>query len=289
MSLLKAGHHVRAIERDINSAAALELKDAGATLIASGFKPEQKSNVGSLHFDEKTVATAFSNVDGAFILIPPNLSATTPQEEIEAFLQMLKNCIEHAENLKKVVFLSSCGAQQDKVECAPGTHRLEALFRPLASAKKPFIFLRPASFFSNLDHSLNAAKDGVFPTPFSAQTKVEMISPDDVGEEAARRLVEETERPLEIVELSGPRAICSREISEMLSAIIGKEVRHHQMAADTLAGTYSAHGISEKNAKCLCDIAEGIEGGTVTFENKEGLTRGSTDIKDYLAATLTQN
>ena len=285
--LLQCGHHVRAVIPDPNSSCGKELKEKGATLVDSG-KSTGDSKMGSLYFDEKTVTNAFNDADGAFVLIPPNLEAKNPDEEVDEYLKVLKRCIENAQHLKKIVFLSSIGSHASHaIGEAEKTHRLEETFKPLASEERPFVFVRPSTFYTDLHGSLQAVSSGKLPNVLDKDSKIEMISPDDVGCEIAKQLTKKDKScgKLCIVELSGPKPVSMSEVVQICSDICGKEVKYEKISVDTLLDKH-CHHISKQGAKSLSDTIVAAENGKIDFEDKSKIERGNKDIREYIQCEL---
>lgn len=289
LALLKAGHHVRAIVRNPSSDASLALKNAGAELVDSGFVAGDEK-LGALHFDEKTLISAFSNVDAIFAIVPPNLQSISPAEEADEFIEFIKRVVQKAENVKRIVFISSFGAQH-----ATGTgvvekcYRLEQVIGPLAGPNLSIVFVRPGYFMVNFAQSFSAIPGGTFPYAYKDESKVELITPDDVALETAKILQEtDYKTGVEIVEISGPAAVSFPEIAEEISRIVGKQITYVPLPSEALVGALLQAGMSPKAAESLVGMVHGIEDGTVDFEFKDKLIRTKTTYKDFVAAMLKQ-
>lgn len=288
--LLSQGHSVRALVRNTESSSSLELKNAGASLFASGFIAGTVP-LGSLHADENALISAFSNVDGIFILIPPNVRESDPEAEVKAYLQLVKTAVQKAVKVKKIVFLSSWGAHH-----ATGTgnivtaYHLEQTFAPLASADLKIVFVRAASFFPNLLSSLHSVSKGILPSPYDPKHSISMVSTDDIGDEVAKQLVSEemaidSSLPL-VIELAGPEDYTYEKICQFISDIVSKPVNYIQTPLEDMAKTLQTYGFPQRGADLVAGVAIGIEDGTVAFEHPESIVRGKRHLKDYLSANI---
>ena len=288
--LLSHGHSVRALVRALDSSSSTELKNAGAELFASGFVAGT-SPLGSLHADESCLVSAFSNVDGIFILVPPNVMSPHPDEEVQAYIELIKGAVQKAENVRKLVFLSSWGAQH-----ASGTgnivtvHHLEQAFAPLAGPQLNIVFVRAGSFFPNILPRLRSVPSGIFMGSNSPNLVISMVSTDDIGDEVAKRLVE-TQRECEpnspvIVELAGPEDYTFAQITEMISSIVGKQIEYQKQPAESIVPSLVSYGMPQRGAELVAGVSNGIEDGTVAYEHPESLVRGTRHLKDFLIANL---
>lgn len=289
LALLQAGHHVRAIVRNSTSPAATELKNAGAELIDSGFVAGDPK-LGALYCDEKVLVSAFSNVDGIFSLVIPNLQSPNPADEAEAFVALFKRAVEKAENVKRIVFLSSFGAQHKTgTGVVEKCYRMEKTLESLASKKLSLVFLRPGYFFSNLAQSLASVSQGYLAYAINKDTKVDMISTEDIGHEAASLLKETNYKGgVSIVEITGPEALTMTQVADKISAIIGKQVAYVALSSEDLLKAFLSFGMSQKGAESLLGIVAGIEDGTVDFEHKDTLIHTKTTMDDFLRSALKQ-
>lgn len=285
--LLEAGHHVRAVVRKLDSPASIELKNAGATLVDSGFVKDHEK-LGALYIDEKVLVSAFSDVDGIFLLLPPNLQSTHPMNEVDAFIELILCALKQAKNVKQIVFLSSFGAQHaDGTGVVEKCYYMEKALAPLASSDLRIVFVRPGYFFSNMMSSLSTMKDDTFPYAFEKDTKIEMIDTDDIGDEVAKQLQETSskENPF-IVEISGPKRISMIDVADAASKHVGNEIKYVQIPVSALLPAFMSFGISELGAKSLVGIVQGIENGRVDFEHHDQIVRGKRSIADFLASNL---
>lgn len=284
--LLAAGHHVRVPLRNINSDAAKELKNAGATLVASGYV-EGDVKLGSLSIDETVLTQAFTGVAGAFVLIPPNLHSAHPDEEADEFIELLKRAAEKSK-IKKIVFLSSVGAHQATGNgCINKLHRLEEAFKPLAGPHFRAVFVRAGYFFSNLRYGLNATSNGTLPFPYDKRTLLNMLAPEDIGDEVAKHLLDDASQGSLVVELAGPQDVTFEQVTKMVSDILGKEIKYVQTLNNCVEICKSG-GLSQIGAESVKDMVIGFTDGINAFEHQDKLVRGNRTLGEYLKANLKQ-
>ena len=284
--LLAAGHHVNVLLRKTDSDAAIALKNQGATLIASGYV-EGDEKLGTLSIDESILTKAFTNVDGVFALIPPNLSSARPDEHADAYVQVLKRAV-LASKVPKVVFLSSIGAHQtQRLGSTAKLHRLETVFTPLAGPHLRIVFVRAGSFFTNLLQGIGASVNGVFPSICPKDLPVPFLSTDDIGDEAAKHLLDASQKEgFLVVELAGPRDVSYGEAADLVSKALGKELQFIYLPSESIVETLKSFGFSQLGAESMKEMIDGINGGLINYENKETLVRGKRTIEEYIAAVV---
>ena len=285
--LLNKGHKTRVVLRNVESDRAQALQKAGAEPIASGFKADDEA-LGSLSIDEKILTSAFTNVDGVFAMLPPNLASTRPDEHVNEFMQIVKRAVINAK-VKKLVLLSAAGAH-----LSSGTgqiekmHRLEQVFSPLAGPDLRVVIVRPRYLFTSLMWSFGALPHGIFPFPYDKDnTRINMASPEDVGDEIAKQLMDTTQTSgLDVIELAGPQDFNFAEITDMVSEIVGKPIQYVRTPQEALVPTYTSFGISQPCAESLAAMDAATQNGTIVFEHSDKLVRGTRTLKDWLNATL---
>ena len=283
--LLAAGHHVNVIVRKVDSDAAIALKNQGATLIASGYV-EEDEKLGPLSIDESILTKAFANVDGVFVLIPPNLTSARPDDQADAYIQVLKRAV-LASKVPKVVLLSSVGAHQTQhLGSVAKLHRLESTFIPLAGAHLRIVILRPGSFFPNILQGIGAAANGVFPSFCPKDLPLSFISTEDIGDEAAKHLLDAAKEGLLVVELAGPRDVSYGQVADLVSKAIGKDLQFVLLPSESIVETFKSFGLSQLGAESGKEAYDSINAGRINYEHKETVVRGKRTIEDYIAAVV---
>ena len=286
LALLAAGHHVRVVLRNVDSDAAKALKNAGATLLASGYV-EGDEKLGTLSIDETILTQAFTGVDGAFALIPPNLTSTNPDEEAGSYVALLKRAVV-ASKLKKLVILSSIGAHLTSSNGAINKiHSFEETLKPLAGPQFRLVIVRSGFFFANLRFALNAASTGVVAFPYAADTRLNMVSTEDVGEEIAKSLMDDHHHGSQVIEVAGPKDLTFAEVTAIVSEQVGKELAYVQVL-DKIVEISKSRGMSQLGAESIRDMVISFCDGTLVYEHPEKVVRGKRTAQDYFKANLKQ-
>lgn len=285
-TLLAAGHHVRVPLRNIDSEAAKALKSAGATVIASGFVPED-AKLGSLSIDESILADAFRGSEGAFVLLPPNLGSLTPEEHQRNFIEVVKRAA-LASKLPKIVLLSSIAGH---VPAGTGIleilYHLEQSFMALASPEFQVVSVRAGYFFTNLETSLPSVfESGVIALPVNPDISLPFIATEDIGEEVAKQLVslETPKDSILVVELAGPKDYTYGQVTQLIATLLGREVNYVRVPGPDFLDVLISVGYSKQSAEDFLSMAAYGESGKLAWEHPEKVVRRSRPIEEWLSA-----
>ena len=113
--------------------------------------------------------------------------------------------------------------------------------------------LRPTGFMQNtLAFAGSISSEGGFYAPL-ADARVAWVDVRDIAAVAARTLTEEGHEG-KTYELTGPEAISNREITDKLSAAIGKPVEHVEVSLEDARGAMVGAGLPEWLADGLIEL-----------------------------------
>lgn len=270
-TLLAQGKAVRVIVRDAAKGEAYRARGAEVAVAPLG--------------DVTALTRAMTGVAGAYLLLPPNMAATTPLEDNAALTATLAQAI-RAAAVPHVVFLSSIGAQH-----ATGTGPIRALHvaeRELARTGTALTALRAAYFQENWGSSLGMLPQGVLPAFVPPDLTFAQVATRDIGRAAAAALVEgpPAERT-QVIELAGPREYSATEIAAALATITGSPVAVQGAPLDAVVPTFTSFGISAPVAELFRELYEGLASGRLAWEGGAARTvRGSTAVEATLRTLL---
>lgn len=270
-TLLAHGHDVRVIVRD--AAKGEPWKARGATVAVADLE------------NASALASALKGADGAYLLIPPNLTTGNMRAyQLRAGASLVKAVAEAA--IPHVVFLSSTGAQEPA-----GTGPIAAL-HPVENAlrdlpKTGATFLRAAYFLENLKGSFGMLEQGVYPTFAPKDAAMPMIATKDIGEVAAGLLLEGPPAPGKprVVELGSAPASAS-DVAAALSKLLGKPVAAYEAPVASMAATLTGYGMPADVAALYQEMTEGAIKGLVKFEGGHRRAWGQVTLEAFLAAAL---
>jgi uncharacterized protein YbjT (DUF2867 family) len=224
--------------------------------------------------DDVVLAKAFRGVKVAFLAL-----GSSPDQ-----IRLEKAIIDGAvqAGLPHLVKLSSIATSHDS---ALFVGRLHAEIQDhLAASGLSYTLLHPASFANNLFYKAESvAVEHILPA--AAPTgRVAYIDIRDLSEAAALVLRDPTLHG-KTYDLSGPDAYTFPEIAELLSTILGHEIKYVPVSPDDRRSALLENGISPWFAELLLSLetsAEAGQIGTVTTTLKELLGREPRTVENFL-------
>ena len=268
-TLLAQGKSLRVIVREPAKAAAWKAR--GVEVVVAELS------------DEAAITKALTGVEGAFLLLPPEVATPTPLENNAKLSATLARAIK-ASKLPHVVLLSSVGAQHDG-----GNGPIRALHRAeqdFAATGAAFTAVRASSFQENWGASLGALAQGILPTFIPAGFRYPQVASKDIGRTVAAALVEGGKPGVKrVIELAGPRDYSPTEVAAELAKLTGKPVVAHEAPLDAVVPTFTGFGISPAVAALFREMFAGIASGRVAFETPHQV-RGTVEIGETLKAML---
>jgi len=269
--LLQMGRQVRALVR--NQARAAAWKDKGVDLVQGEWE------------DASALAQALSGVEGAYLMMPPNIAPSPDFREAKALIASYRKALAQAPP-PKLVALSSMGSEKTSgLGLITGTHLFE---KGLADLPFPVAFLRAGGFYENSLSALQAAQSGTFPTfssPTSRQTP--MVATEDIGAEVAKLLTTQWtgKRVIELGSMVSPD-----ELAAALGQVLGREVKAQAVPRDAWAKTLEHMGFPRGSTSAYEEMVEGINSGWIGF-GVEGAERveGATSARQFFAAANAAN
>lgn len=264
-SLLKHGEAVTVVTRD--AARCIDLKNAGAEIAVADVRD----------------ITGLRNVllagKRAFLLNPPAAPSSDTDVEERATVAAIVEALEGS-GLEKVVAASAIGARPGQ-RCGDLTvlHEFE---EKLKAQPIPAAINRGAYYMSNWMSSLDTVKnEGKLPSFFAAEMMLPMVDPADLGEAAARRMLEPVDST-EIRHVEGPQRYNAGDVARALAAALQRDVQVATVPREKWLETFIGLGFSEAAAHSYaCMTASVVDEQSPTLENLE---RGRTTLNEYVAA-----
>ena len=234
---------------NVAGAAASKLADAGAEVIALVRHPEKLTNANAraqveqgVLEDRDYVVRATRGVDALLWLTPTTLS---PPDFRAYTIGLAENAV-HAigENgIQRVVFISSHGAQREGLGHVSFAGEVEKL---LEAAAPNTVSLRSAGLMENLLSSIEPLKGGQLFGVLSPDKKYPLVAARDVGEVAARWLLDTRWLGHQTRGVHGAADLTAREQVDTISA---RPRRTGAVPPDTRRG--SARRVLETRRQCL--------------------------------------
>jgi uncharacterized protein YbjT (DUF2867 family) len=269
--LLAQGKQVRVVVRHADKAAQLAAQGAEVA-------------VADLN-DERALEQALRGAQGLYYVSPPDLTAKSFIAERKQLTERIAKLVVRA-GVRHVVLLSSIASQHPSgTGPIVTTHNAEQQLRAAGVAST---FVRAAYFVENWAPVLPVAKqDGVLPAFFPADLRIPMVATPDIGEVAARALLEGP-RGVRVIELSGPEDASPNDVARVVGQLLGRSVSVAEAPLDAVVPTFTGFGMSTDIAQLFRELYAAIQSGRMQWEGGSAeAVRGKTSISQALAPLLT--
>ncbi len=262
-TLLHRGEKVTVVTRSEREAA--HWRELGADLVAL--------NINDTARLREVIATG----DRLFLLNPPASPDTDTMVEERQTLASILAALEGS-GLEKIVALSTYGAQS-----AQNAGDLAVLFemeQALAQQSIPVTVLRSAYLMSNWDASWQSAEqEGVVRALLPPGLSLPMVSPADVGKQAADLLMEHADKT-GLYHIEGPRRYTPAEVAMAFAKTLHKPVQLEQIAREQWVTSLTQAGFSAKAAEAMAAMTSTTIDQAA--EMTQGSIRGVTSLEDYI-------
>ncbi|WP_185984362.1 NmrA/HSCARG family protein [Aureimonas mangrovi] len=262
-ALLKAGHSVRAIVRDLSSPGALALRDAGAELVEGSFD------------DKASMEQAMQDVQGVFSVQPSSPGGTVTDEEEVRYGIVVADLAAEA-GVQHLVY-SSGAAVGDKptgVAHFDTKMRIEAHVRALPIT---WTIVRPAIFMEMLvmpGFGLDEDRFTFFARP---DQSMQFIAVEDIGRIVATVFAAPKRFGGQTFEIAGDQ-LTGRELETLFSREAGRPIAYARFSDDVLAANPFL-------AKLTRLLDEGPVAGHADLDALRAIEPGLTRFSTWLAGS----
>jgi len=266
-TLLSAHQTVRGVVRDVGKGKAWT--ELGCHLVSADIN------------DAAALTAAFKDVDGVFVLVPPNFDPSPDFREARTVAATLSSALDAARP-GKVVYLSTIGAQATRSNLLTQHTIIEQALRKLSV---PITFLRPGWFMENSTWDVAPAKKGVIQSFLQPLDKpVPMVATVDIGCSAAE-LLQEMWSGHRVVELEGPHRVSPKDIAASFANLLGRPVKVEAVPHETWESLFRAQGM--RNPEPRIQMLDGFNEGWIDFEGKEvGSRKGKVSLETVLRTLI---
>ncbi len=217
------------------------------------------------YFDLNALKKAVKGGKLIFLLTPETGTSDDVLRDTEKLLDNYLKAIENSE-IKSLIGLSSIGAQFNK-----GTgnllmsNMLEHKFAHLAIDQ---VFIRPAYYYSNWLMSLDMVKEnGILPSFYPTDLKLDMISPIDVAKFIADK-IDSGIHHSELIELVGPEKYSPEDIAKLFEKALCKKVNTYEIPREEWYRTMKSIGFSDDAVRNFVEMTELVVDGKAKPEGK---------------------
>ncbi len=234
--------------------------------------------------DAAALIKAFHQAEAAYVMIPPNVTASDPLAYAERVSDAISAATKNS-SIKHLVVLSSIGADKpDGTGPVLGLHNLEQKLQHLENTN--VLFLRPGYFMENTLPQVEAiAKMGFAIGPVRADLKLPMIATTDIGAAAAEALLQPTFHGKQTRELLGQRDITYNEAAAVIGKAIAKpDLKYQQLPDDQVRGAMVQMGMSAEFARLLVEMAGSLNSGYMkALEPRSPQNTTPTSLENFVA------
>lgn len=268
--LLKRGHTVRAIGRDIEKLHQLNLK--GANLVITEFD------------DPEILTQAFQDSYAVFTMIPPAYQEKNFLTYQDHLSQIIVEALTNSK-AERVVNLSSIGADLPSgTGPIVGLHKLEQKLDALKNLTT-LIHLRPGYFMENLNGFLPMVlNQRSIHSPLKGDLPIPMVATRDIGWKAADFMDSTSIFPHLIFEFLGPKSVTMNDVAEVFATCLDMpELRYEHISYDDARKECIKNRMSEELIDTLFEMYEAFN--TNKIVPKQDLSQahhGTTTIEAYI-------
>jgi uncharacterized protein YbjT (DUF2867 family) len=239
-TLLREGRKVRVVGRDAGRLRRFVAKGAEAVAV------DVSDAVG--------LTKAFRGARAAYLMLPPITSREDQERESDAIAKAVSQS-----GLPYAVYLSSYGAHVPKgTGPVEGLHSSEQKLN--AISRLNVLHLRAAYFMENHLAAIGMIEArGIFGHALLPDLKMPMIATSDVGDYAARRLLDLDFSGKQTRELLGERDLSMTDITAAIARGIGKtDLRYEPLSYDQMQGVLEQMGMPPDKAAVYIEMFRAI-------------------------------
>src|SRR5712675_2524475 len=268
--LLSKGKKVRVVGRD--SGRLQRFVDKGAEAFTADMS------------DAAALTKAFSGARAAYLMLPPAKSRQDQERESDAIAKAVKES-----GLRYAVHLSSYGAQvAEGAGPVSGLHSSEQKLNAIDGLN--VLHLRAAYFMENNLAAIGMIHGmGIFGNALLPDLKLPQAATRDVGDYAARRLLDLDFSGKQTRELLGERDLSMTEATAVIARGIGKpDLRYVQFPYDQVQQVLEQMGMTPKKAAAYIEMFKAINTGVLVPQEPRSRdntapTSFETFVKDVFA------
>jgi uncharacterized protein YbjT (DUF2867 family) len=226
---------------------------------------ERVDIVAGSHGDAAVLDQAFAGADALFWLTPPDPHAASVDA---AFVDFTRPAVEDLKrhHVKRVVGVSALGRGTpwaDRAGYVTGSLAMDDL---IAGSGVAYRALTNPSFMDNIIRQAESIKkQGVFSSPITADRRLPSVATRDIAAAASRLLLDERWSGIGEVPLLGPEDLSFNDMAEIISDVLGRDVRFQQTTFEAYRDRFLGFGMSDAMARGMTDMAwaknEGLDNG----------------------------
>jgi uncharacterized protein YbjT (DUF2867 family) len=207
------------------------------------------------HSDTVIVDEAFADADAVFWLCPPDPHAPSTEAAYVEFTRPAAEAFKR-HGVKRVVAITALGRGTPWADKAGYVTASLAMDDLIAASDVALRGLANPSFMDNIVRQAQAIRNqGKFFSPIDGDRKLPTVATRDIASAAARLLLDESWSGVEEVPLLGPEDLSFNDMAEIISEVLGKEVRFAQTTFGAYKEQFVSFGMSDAMAQGMTDMA----------------------------------
>lgn len=231
--------------------------------------------------DVTSLKKAFRSGRRAFLLNPP----AAPTEDTDSTeRRTIANILAAIDGsgLEKIVAASTYGARPG--EGIGDLSTLWELEEGLRHQPIPTAINRGAYYMTNwTSFAESVRQSGKLPSMFPADTPIPMVSPRDLGEVAADRLVGPVD-DVGVIYVEGPRSYTPQDVADAFAAALGRKIELDVTGRDRWEETFKGRGFSDAAAHSYAKMTASIMDSD--FDRQPGPRRGKVTLSEFVSSAL---
>jgi uncharacterized protein YbjT (DUF2867 family) len=275
------GHHVVQHLLDTGETLRVVARDPGKLPQAVRDRVEV---VKGSHGDAAVVDRAFDGAEAVFWVAPP-----TPSDALDdTYVDFARPAAEaiRRHGVARVVAVTALGrgtAWQDRAGLVTASIGMVDLLNETGAAVRG---LAMPGFMENALQQVGAIRQGQIFGPLDPDKKVPHTATRDMGAAAARLLQDRSWTGQADVPLLGPQDLSFNEIAAIISEVLGREVRYHQVPFDGFKAQLMARGMSEAFAQGYVDMMRAKDEGMDNAAARTSANTGPTTFRRWAEEEL---
>jgi uncharacterized protein YbjT (DUF2867 family) len=207
------------------------------------------------HADAAVVDEAFAAADAAFWLAPPDPQAPSVEAAYVDFTRPAAEAFKR-QSVMRVVGVSALGRGTPWAAHAGFVTGSLAMDDLIAGTGVAYRALTNPSFMDNIARQAPAiASQGLFFSPIDGDRKLPSVATRDIAAAASRLLLDDSWSGVDEVPLLGPEDLSFNDMAEIMSEVLGKEVRFQQTTFEAYKERFLGFGMSDAMAQGQTDMA----------------------------------
>ena len=240
-NLLQSGEQLRVIARDPSQ-------------LPAGVREDLDIVEGS-HGDAAVADKAFAGADAVLWLTPADRRAPSVDAAFAGFTRPAAEAF-HRHGVGRVVGVSVLGRGTPWAAQAGFVTGSLAMDDLIAASGVAYRALTNPYFMENTVLQAESIKNqGLFFSPIAGDRKLPAVATRDIAAAASRLLLDDSWHGVGEVPLLGPEDVSFNDMAEIISDVLGKEVRFRQITFEAYKDRFVSFGMTDAMAQGMTDMA----------------------------------